>query len=152
MATDDILKVSVKAAPFNAKDNGVAASDGIHVSDGAAGQESRAVIERCYVHDNARAGIDRNSDEGVAVFDGTMSATIYANVFHSNSSAANDAFPHIGLGVGVKAVEIAANIFAKCDAGIRDVASYGVRAASSSTKVTGDLGIHDLASTNHSLS
>ena len=131
MPTDDTLKVSVKAAPFNAKDNGVAASDGIHVSDGAAGQESRAVIERCYVHDNARAGIDRNSDEGVAVFDGTMSVTICANVFHSNSSAANNAFPHIGLGVGVKAIEIAANIFAKC---IRNVASYGVRAASSSTK------------------
>ena len=88
----------------------------------------------------------------MAVFDGTMSATVYANAFHWNSSAANDACPHIGLGVGVKAVEIAASIFARCDAGICDVASYGVRAASSSTKVAGDLGIHDPASTNHSLS
>jgi len=223
--------------------------DGIHISDGAAGQEGQIVIERCYVHDNpghnvylghlrrankvlnsvcnyavkdgicvagsdntvtqnicgtnGRAGInlgtskalhwaadanqnsaavthvisndiygnqvginvssgswgnvissngiDRNSDEGVAVYDGYASATILANVFHSNSNAANDACPHIGLGVGVHAVEITANIFAGCDAGITNLPSYGVHAASTSTHVNGDLGILDPTSTNHGL-
>jgi Pectate lyase superfamily protein len=223
--------------------------DGIHISDGAAGQEGQTVIERCYVHDNpghnvylghlrrankvlnsvcnyavkdgicvagsdntvtqnicgtnGRAGInlgtskalhwaadasqnsaavthvisndiygnqvginvssgswgnvissngiDRNSDEGVAVYDGYASATICANVFHSNSQAANDACPHIGLGVGVHAVEIVANIFAPSDAGITNLPSYGVHAASSSTHVNGDLGIIDPTSTNHGL-
>ena len=96
-------------------------------------------------------GIDRNSDEGVAVYDGDMSATIHANVFHSNSQAANNACPHIGLGVGVHAVAIAANIFAGCDAGITKLPNYGVRAASASTRVTGDLGIHAPTSTNHGL-
>ena len=223
--------------------------DGIHISDGAAGQEGQIVIERCYVHDNpghnvylghyrrankvlnsvcnyagkdgicvagsdntvmhnicgsnARAGInlgtstalhwaadkgqnssavthvisndiygnlvginvssgtwgsvissngiDRNSDEGVAVYDGTTSATIHANVFHSNSNAANDACAHIGLGAGVHGVEIAANIFAVADAGITNMASYGVSASSASTRIIGDLGIIDPKSTNHGL-
>jgi hypothetical protein len=223
--------------------------DGIHISDGAAGQEGQITIERCYVHDNpghniylghlrrankvlnsvcnyavrdgicvagsdntvtqnicgtnGRAGInlgtskalhwaadasqnsaavthvisndlyqnqvginvssgswgnvissngiDRNSAEGVAVYDGYASATICANVFHSNSNAANDACPHIGLGVGVHAVEIVANIFAGCDAGITNLPSYGVHAASPSTHVNGDLGIIDPTSTNHGL-
>ncbi len=232
----------------NKKNN--TAGNGIHISDGKAGQEGQVVIERCYVHDNpghniylghyrrankvlnsvcnyavkdgicvagsdntvtqnicgtnGRAGInlgtskalhwaadanqnsaavthvisndlygnlvginvssgswgniissngiDRNSDEGVAVYDGDMPATIHANVFHSNSQAANDACPHIGLGVGVHAVAIAANIFAGCDAGITKLPNYGVRAASSSsTHVTGDLGIHAPTSTNHGL-
>ncbi len=96
-------------------------------------------------------GIDRNSDEGVAVYDGDMSATIHANVFHSNSQAANNACPHIGLGVGVHAVEILANIFAGSDAGVTALPSYGVRAASTSTHVTGDLGILAATSTNHGL-
>jgi len=96
-------------------------------------------------------GIDRNSDEGVAVYDGSTSATILANVFHSNSNAANNACPHIGLGVGVAGVEIAANIFAVCDAGITNMASYGVHASSASTRISGDLGIIDPKSTNHGL-
>jgi parallel beta-helix repeat protein len=225
------------------------AGDGIHVGDGAAGQETQVVIERCYVHDNpghniylgtfrrankvvdcvcnyagrdgicvsgsdntlahnicgsnARAGInlgtskalhwgaeanqhsaaithvlsndiyqnlvginvasgswgsiiscngiDRNFNEGVAVYDGTMPATIHANVLHSNGTAANSTFPHIHLGVGVGAVAIAANVFAKCDAGVRNMASYGVHADSKSTKITGDLGIHDSGSTAHGM-
>jgi hypothetical protein len=97
-------------------------------------------------------GIDRNSEEGVAVYDGDMSATIHANVFHSNSQAANDSCAHIGLGVGVHAVEILANIFAGSDAGITNLPNYGVHAASTSTRVTGDLGIHASTSTNHGLS
>lgn len=97
-------------------------------------------------------GIDRNSNEGIAVFDGNMSATILANVLHSNSRAADDAYPHIGLGVGVATVEITANIFAACDAGLTNMPSYGVHAASSSTHVHGDLGIIDSNSTNHGLS
>jgi len=223
--------------------------DGIHISDGAAGQEGQVTIERCYVHDNpghniylghlrrankvlnsvcnyavkdgicvagsdntvtqnicgtnGRAGInlgtskalhwdadasqssaavthvisndiygnlvginvssgswgsiissngiDRNAQEGVAVYDGDMSATIHANVFHSNSQAGNNACPHIGLGVGVKAVEIAANIFGGSDAGVTNVPSYGVHAASTSTHVSGDLGILAATSTNHGL-
>ncbi len=224
--------------------------DGIHISDGAAGQEGQIVIERCYVHDNpghniylghlrrankvlnsvcnyavkdgicvagsdntvtqnicgtnGRAGInlgtshalhwaadasqssaavthvisndiygnqvginvssgswgnvissngiDRNAAEGVAVYDGYTSATILANVFHSNSQAANNACPHIGLGVGVHSVEIAANIFAPSDAGVTNLPSYGVHAASpSTTHVNGDLGIIDPTSTNHGL-
>jgi Right handed beta helix region len=96
-------------------------------------------------------GIDRNSDEGVAVCDGDTPATIYANVLHSNSIAADDACPHIGLGVGVQAVEIAANIFGPCDAGIHNLPSYGVHAASTSTHVNGDLGIIYPKSTNHGL-
>jgi Pectate lyase superfamily protein len=225
------------------------AGDGIHISDGAAGQEGQIVIERCYVHDNpghniylghyrrankvlnsvcnyavkdgicvagsdntvtqnicgtnGRAGInlgtskavhwaadagqssaavthvisndiygnlvginvssgswgniissngiDRNSDEGIAVYDGDMSAVIHANVFHSNSNRSDDACPHIGLGVGVHAVEIAANIFAGSDAGITNLPSYGVHAASTSTHVNGDLGIIAATSTNHGL-
>jgi Pectate lyase superfamily protein len=223
--------------------------DGIHISDGTAGQEGQIVIERCYVHDNpghniylghlrrankvlnsvcnyavkdgicvagsdntvtqnicgtnGRAGInlgtshalhwaadasqspaavthvisndiygnqvginvssgswgnvissngiDRNSDEGVAVYDGYTPATIHANVLHSNSGAADDACPHIGLGVNVDAVEIAANIFGPCDAGITNLPSYGVHAASTSTHVNGDLGIIYPKSTNHGL-
>lgn len=223
--------------------------DGIHVSDGANGQEAQVIIERCYVHDNpghniylgrnrrankvlnsvcnyankdgicvagsdntvtqnicgsnkraginlgtstalrwtadanrnsaavthvisndiygnlvginvssgswgnvvSSNGIDRNGNDGVAVYDGTTSATIHANVFHSNGTAADDAFAHIGLGAGVLAVQIAANIFAPLDAGIKNVASYGVRATSSSTRIGGDLGILDPTSTRHGL-
>lgn len=231
----------------NKKNN--TAGDGIHISDGAAGQEGQVIIERCYVHDNpghniylghyrrankvlnsvcnyavkdgicvagsdntvmlnicgsnARAGInlgtstalhwaadasqhssavthvisndiygnlvginvssgswgsvissngiDRNSEEGVAVYDGTTSAAIHANVFHSNSQAADNACAHIGLGVGVLGVEIAANIFAVCDAGVTNMSSYGVHAASASTRISGDLGIIDPKSTSHGL-
>jgi Pectate lyase superfamily protein len=96
-------------------------------------------------------GIDRNADEGIAVYDGYAPAAICANVLHSNSQAANGACPHIGLGAGVHAVEITANIFAPSDAGITNRPSYGVHAASPSTHVNGDLGIIDPTSTSHGL-
>jgi hypothetical protein len=96
-------------------------------------------------------GIDRNADEGIAVYDGDMSAVIHANVLHSNSTAANDACAHIGLGVGVLDVEITANIFSASDSGIVNKANYGVYAASASTSVNGDLGIIDATSANHGL-
>jgi hypothetical protein len=72
-------------------------------------------------------------------------------VFHSNSTAANNACPHIGLGADVLTVETAANIFAGRDGGITNIASYGVYAASTSTHVNGDLGVIDSTSTNHGL-
>jgi len=93
-------------------------------------------------------GIDRNTKEGVAVYDGHVSATIYANVFHSNGIKADGTYPHIGLASGVKAVHIAANIFGPLDADYTAQASYGVYAYSSSTKVTGDFGILDPTSTS----
>jgi Pectate lyase superfamily protein len=229
--------------------NNNTAGDGIHISDGAAGQEAQVLIERCYVHDNpghniylgknrraskvtdsvcnyagkdgicvagsdntvgqnicgsnGRAGInlgtttalrwaadanpnsaavthvvsndvygnlvginvaasswgnvigfngiDRNSDEGVAVYDGDMAATIQANVFHSNGVAIDDTYPHIGLGTGVLNLEIAANVFAALDGGVSNVANYCVHAASAQTSISGDLGITDATSTNHGL-
>lgn len=88
-------------------------------------------------------GIDRNLKEGVAVNDGNMPATIHANVFHSNGTEADNAYPHIGLGLGLGTVQIAANIFGPQDAGINKRASYGVYAASPLTSVYGDLGILD---------
>lgn len=38
------------------KNNNVA-GDGVHLADGAAGQESQAIIERCYIHDNPGANV-----------------------------------------------------------------------------------------------
>ena len=93
-------------------------------------------------------GIDRNIMEGVAVYNGDVSATILANVFHSNSNTKDpelqnfkDLYPHIGLGRGVGTVEIAANIFGPRDEDVYTVATYGVHVASKSTNVNGDRGI-----------
>lgn len=96
-------------------------------------------------------GIDRNHDEGVAVCDGTTPAAICMNVFHSNGTAADNAYPHVGLGPGVLGVEIAANIFAVCDAGVANSTSCAVRAASASTRISGDIGIIDPKSTGNGL-
>jgi hypothetical protein len=94
-------------------------------------------------------GIDRNMMEGVAVYDGDVSATILANVFHSNGNTADPdlpqvegAYPHIGLSSSVNAVHIAANIFGPRDGLVKTMTTYGVYAASpSTTKVHGGFGI-----------
>jgi len=221
--------------------NNNTSGDGLHLADGAAGQESQIIIERCYFHDspgsnlylghnrrankvisgvfnyagvdgittsgsdniirnciigsNARAGIclgttitqnwaasgspfaaavehvvdndiygnavgialaqstsdcmvfgngiDRNTKQGLTVYDGT-SNVIECNSFHSNGTLANNTYAHIDVGANVAAVGIHGNNFGPLDAGVTNNASFCVNYGGATGGIIGgNIGIAD---------
>lgn len=134
------LRWAARSTPFSAAVSHVSDNDvygnlvGINVSSGSWGS---------MIYHN---GIDRNLDEGIAVYDGT-STTLSGNALHSNGQNATNTYPHIGLGANVVSADITGNVFAQLDSGVTNVPSYGVSAAGTTTKVNGDLGVIDSTST-----
>ena len=94
-------------------------------------------------------GIDRQTKEGIAVYNG-YDTLITCNTFHSNGTATNNTYGHIGLGSGVSQVAISDNDFGPLDGGISNVASYGVHNAGTGT-VVGSYGVINPTSTVNGL-
>ena len=95
-------------------------------------------------------GLDRNSNEGVAVYDG-YNTVIHCNCFHSNGTATDNTYGHVGVGSSVSQVAIGGNDFGPLDGGITKLASYGVDMYSGfSGTVVGDYGVIDPTSVKNS--
>ena len=91
-------------------------------------------------------GIDRNSNEGIAVYDG-YDTSIQMNCFHSTGTQTDDTYPHIGLGSGQHQTAISGNDFGPQDGNESNKASYCVFRSGgiSGTQVVGDYGTENTA-------
>ena len=70
-------------------------------------------------------GIDRNSYEGITVYDGDTHQ-IMGNCLHTNGQAATNTYGHIDVASGVTQVGIASNTFGPLDGGYSNLPSYCV--------------------------
>ena len=93
-------------------------------------------------------GIDRNTKQGITVYDGDTHQ-VMGNALHSNGTAANNTYGHIDVASGVTQVGIANNTFGPLDAGISNVASYCVVTHADPTigAILGNIGVMDSGST-----
>ncbi len=92
-------------------------------------------------------GIDRNSYQGLTVYDGD-SNVIEANSFHSNGTLTTNTYGHIDVGIGVSQVGINNNNFGPLDAGITNVASYAVNyGGATGGIILGNIGVADATAT-----
>lgn len=88
-------------------------------------------------------GIDRNTKQGITVYDGD-SNVIECNSLHSNGTLTNNTYAHIDVASGVTQVGIHGNNFGPLDAGVTNVASYCVNyAGSTGGIIAGNIGIAD---------
>jgi Pectate lyase superfamily protein len=88
-------------------------------------------------------GIDRNTKQGITVYDGT-SNVIDCNSIHSNGTLTNNTYAHIDVGSGVTSVGIANNNFGPLDGGVTNVASFCVNyGGSTGGIIAGNIGIAD---------
>jgi parallel beta-helix repeat protein len=89
-------------------------------------------------------GIDRQTLQGITVYDGNAN-TIIGNSFHSNGTSANNTYGHIDLAAGVTQVVISDNNFGPQDSGEPNVASYCVVTESGITtgSIIGNIGQAD---------
>ena len=91
-------------------------------------------------------GIDRNSYQGITVYNGDCN-TIVGNALHSNGQAANNTYGHIDLAAGVSGVCISDNTFGPIDGGITNLCSFCVVTESGigNGVITGNIGNEDTA-------
>ena len=91
-------------------------------------------------------GIDRNSNEGIAVYGG-YDTSVQMNCFHSNGVLTDDTYPHVGLGSGVNQIAISGNDFGPQDGNETNKASYCVFKSGGigSGVVVGDYGTENTA-------
>jgi parallel beta-helix repeat protein len=88
-------------------------------------------------------GIDRNTRQGITVYDGD-SNVIECNSLHSNGTLTNNTYAHIDVGSAVTAVGIHGNNFGPLDAGVTNVASFCVNyGGSTGGIIAGNIGITD---------
>jgi parallel beta-helix repeat protein len=89
-------------------------------------------------------GIDRNTKQGITVYDGTSNC-IEGNSLHSNGTLTNNTYAHIDVAAGVTGVNIANNVVGPLDAGITNVASWMVNVAAGTPAgaITGNIGVFD---------
>ena len=91
-------------------------------------------------------GIDRNSNEGIAVYSG-YDTSVQMNCFHSNGVATDNTYPHVGLGSGVTQIAVSGNDFGPQDGNESNKASYCVFKSGGigATTVVGDYGTENTA-------
>jgi parallel beta-helix repeat protein len=89
-------------------------------------------------------GIDRNTRQGITVYDGTSNC-IEGNSLHSNGTSANNTYAHIDVAAGVTGINLANNVVGPLDAGITNVASWMVNVAAGTPAgaITGNIGVFD---------
>jgi Periplasmic copper-binding protein (NosD) len=89
-------------------------------------------------------GIDRNTKQGITVYDGTSNC-IEGNSLHSNGTLTNNTYAHIDVAAGVTGVNIAHNNVGPLDAGVTNVASWVVNVAAGTPAgaITGNIGVFD---------
>jgi parallel beta-helix repeat protein len=89
-------------------------------------------------------GIDRNTRQGITVYDGTSNC-IEGNSLHSNGTLTNNTYAHIDVAAGVTGINLANNVVGPLDAGITNVASWMVNVAAGTPAgaITGNIGVFD---------
>ncbi len=88
-------------------------------------------------------GIDRNTKQGITVYDGSSNC-IEDNSLHSNGTLTHNTYAHIDVGTNVASVGINENNFGPLDAGVTNVASYCVNyGGSTGGIITGNIGEQD---------
>ena len=92
-------------------------------------------------------GIDRNSYEGITVYDGDTHQ-VMGNCLHTNGQAATNTYGHIDVASGVTQVGIANNTFGPLDGGYSNLPSYCVvtHANPSIGAIVGNIGVMDSGS------